>query len=48
MDSKQRKKEIRALRKKAIKLQNSSSVKISMAEAIKMAGRRDENEKGQF
>lgn len=48
MDYKQRKKEVRALRKKAIKIQNSSSVKVSMVEAIKMAGRKDENEKGQF
>jgi hypothetical protein len=48
MDYKKRKKEVRALRKKAIKIQNSSSVKVSMVEAIKMAGRREEDEKGQF
>ena len=46
MDYKTRKKELRLLRKKAIKLQNQSSVKLPMVEAIKMAGRKEENENG--
>jgi len=43
---KKRQTELRKLRKKAIKLQNQSSVKLPMVEAIKMAGRREEDEKG--
>jgi hypothetical protein len=46
MDYKTRKKELRLLRKKAIKLQNQSSVKLPMVEAIKMAGRKEENAQG--
>jgi|SaaInl6LU_22_DNA_1037377.scaffolds.fasta_scaffold09222_3 hypothetical protein len=35
--------EQRKLRKKAIKLQNMSSVKLTMAEALKRASNKDEN-----
>lgn len=38
-----KKAEHRKLRKKAIKLQNSSSSKLSMAEALKKAGNKDED-----
>jgi len=38
-----KKAEHRKLRKKAIKLQNSSSVKLTMAEALKRAGNKDED-----
>jgi hypothetical protein len=38
---KNKKAEVRKLRKKAIKIQNMSSVKISMAEALKKVGAED-------
>ena len=38
-----KKAEHRKLRKKAIKLQNSSSVKLTMAEALKRASKKDED-----
>jgi len=38
---KNKKAEVRKLRKKAIKIQNSSSVKLSMAEALKKVGAED-------
>lgn len=38
---KNKKAEVRKLRKKAIKIQNMSSVKLSMAEALKKVGAED-------
>lgn len=40
---KKKKAEVRKLRKKAIKLQNSSSVKLSMAEALIRVSKVDED-----
>lgn len=40
---KSKKAEYRKLRKKAIKMQNMSSIKLSMAEALKRVNNKDEN-----